>query len=38
MDSGRVDQLRQEWLTDERFTSADVMVATDTSVLVAVKR
>lgn len=38
MDSGRVDRLRQEWLTDERFTSADVMVATDTSVLIAVKR
>ena len=38
MDSGRVDQLRQAWLTDERFTSVDVMVALDTSVLIAVKR
>lgn len=37
MDSGRVDQLRQEWLTDDRFTSVDIMVAADTSVLIAVK-
>jgi hypothetical protein len=33
-----VDQLRQEWLTDDRFTSVDVMVAADTSVVIAVKR
>jgi predicted O-methyltransferase YrrM len=38
MDTGRVDQLRQEWLTDDRFTSVDVMVAADTSVVIAVKR
>jgi predicted O-methyltransferase YrrM len=38
MDAGRVDQLRQEWLTDDRFTSVDVMVAADTSVVIAVKR
>lgn len=38
MADGRVDQLRQDWLTDERFTSVDVMVAADTSVLIAVKR
>jgi hypothetical protein len=38
MESGRVDQLRQEWLTDERFTTVDVMVAADTSVIIAVKR
>jgi predicted O-methyltransferase YrrM len=38
MDGGRVDQLRQDWLTDQRFTSVDVMVALDTSVLIAVKR
>ncbi|HEY9292983.1 MAG TPA: cytidine deaminase [Microlunatus sp.] len=38
MESGRVDQLRQDWLTDERFTSVDIMVAPDTSVLIAVKR
>jgi predicted O-methyltransferase YrrM len=35
---GRVDTLRLEWLSDERFTSVDVMVAEDTSVLIAVKR
>ena len=35
---GRVDTLRQEWLSDERFTSVDVMVAEDTSVIVAVRR
>lgn len=37
LDRGRVDTLRQEWLTDDRFTSVDVMVAEDTSVLIAVK-
>ena len=35
---GRVDDLRVAWLSDDRFTSVDVMVAEDTSVLVAVKR
>ena len=35
---GRVDTLRLEWLSDDRFTSVDVMVAEDTSVLIAVKR
>ena len=35
---GRVDTLRLDWLSDERFTSVDVMVAEDTSVLVAVRR
>ena len=34
----RVDTLRQEWLSDERFTSVDVMVAEDTSVIIAVRR
>jgi predicted O-methyltransferase YrrM len=34
----RVDNLRREWLSDERFTSVDVMVAEDTSVIVAVRR
>ena len=38
LDRGRVDSLRLDWLTDERFTSVDVMVAEDTSVLVAVRR
>ncbi len=34
---GRVDALRQQWLSDERFTSVDVMVAQDTSVIIAVR-
>jgi len=38
LDRGRVDMLRLEWLSDERFTSVDVLVAEDTSVLVAVKK
>lgn len=38
LDRGRVDVLRLDWLSDERFTSVDVMVAEDTSVLVAVKK
>ncbi len=35
---GRVDSLREQWLTDERFTTVEVMVATDTAVLIATKR
>ncbi|RLV51119.1 cytidine deaminase [Nocardioides mangrovicus] len=35
---GRVDGLREEWLLDDRFTSAEVMVASDASVLIATKR
>jgi predicted O-methyltransferase YrrM len=35
---GRVDVLREQWLTDERFTTAEVMVASDASVLIATKR
>jgi predicted O-methyltransferase YrrM len=35
---GRVDVLREQWLTDERFTSVEVMVAEDASVLIATKR
>ena len=35
---GRVDTLREQWLTDERFTSVEVMVAEDASVLIATKR
>jgi predicted O-methyltransferase YrrM len=34
---GRVDTLREEWLTDERFTTVEVMVASDASVLIATK-
>ena len=36
--AGRVDVLREQWLTDERFTTVEVMVATDASVLIAAKR
>lgn len=36
--SGRVDVLREQWLTDDRFTTVEVMVASDTSVLIATKR
>lgn len=35
---GRVDVLREQWLTDERFTTAEVMVAADASVLLATRR
>ena len=38
LDRGRVDTLRLDWLSDERFTSVDVMVAEDTSVIIAVKK
>ena len=36
--SGRVDVLRERWLTDDGFTAAEVMVASDTSVLLATRR
>ncbi len=35
---GRVDSLREEWLTDERFTTVEVMVAPDASALIATRR
>ena len=35
---GRVDTLRERWLTDERFTAVEVMVASDASALIATKR
>lgn len=35
---GRVDTVREQWLTDERFTAVDVMVTTDASVIVATRR
>lgn len=35
---GRVDVLREEWLSDDRFTSVEVMVASDASALIATKR
>ncbi len=36
--AGRVDVLREQWLTDDRFTAVEVMVASDASVLIATKR
>ncbi|GAA2147342.1 class I SAM-dependent methyltransferase [Nocardioides koreensis] len=36
--SGRVDTLREQWLTDERFTAVEVMVASDASTIIATKR
>ena len=38
MVGGRVDSLRERWLSDERFTTVEVMVAPDTSVLIATRR
>jgi predicted O-methyltransferase YrrM len=35
---GRVDTLREQWLTDERFTCVEVMVASDASALIATRR
>ena len=35
---GRVDALRERWLTDERFTAVELRVAADTSAIVATRR
>ncbi len=35
---GRVDVMRERWLTDSRFTAVDVVVADDSSVVVASRR
>ena len=35
---GRVDTLREQWLTDERFTAVELMVAPDASAVVATRR
>jgi predicted O-methyltransferase YrrM len=35
---GRVDAMREHWLLDERFTTVDVMVTPDASVLIATRR
>ena len=35
---GRVDIMREEWLTDDRFTAVEVMVAPDASAIIATKR
>lgn len=38
MADGRVDTVRQEWLTDERFTAVEVMTSVDASAVVATRR
>jgi predicted O-methyltransferase YrrM len=35
---GRVDVLRESWLLDERFTTVELMVACDTTAIVATRR
>lgn len=35
---GRVDTLREQWLTDERFTAVEVMIASDASAIIATRR
>ena len=35
---GRVDTLREGWLTDERFTAVEMMVAGDAAVILATRR
>ena len=35
---GRVDTLREQWLTDDRFTAVEVMIAPDASALIATRR
>jgi predicted O-methyltransferase YrrM len=36
--AGRVDTLREEWLSDERFAAVEVLVADDASAVIATKR
>ena len=38
VDRGRVDVLRERWLTDERFTTAEILVAPDAAALIATRR
>jgi hypothetical protein len=38
MYEGRVDTMREQWLTDARFTTVEVMVAVDAAVLIAARR
>ncbi|MGI8523402.1 MAG: O-methyltransferase [Nocardioides sp.] len=35
---GRVDTLREQWLSDDRFAAVEVMIAPDASALIATKR
>ena len=36
--NGRVDTLREGWLSDDRFTAVEVMIAPDASVVIATRR
>jgi predicted O-methyltransferase YrrM len=36
--AGRVDTLREEWLSDDRFAAVEVMIASDASVVIATLR
>jgi predicted O-methyltransferase YrrM len=38
MFAGRVDSLREEWLSDERFAAVEVMIAPDASAVIATRR
>lgn len=38
MYAGTVDTMREQWLTDPRFTTVEVMVASDAAVLIAALR
>jgi predicted O-methyltransferase YrrM len=38
MYEGRVDTVREQWLTDARFTTVEVMVTVDAAVLIAARR
>jgi predicted O-methyltransferase YrrM len=38
MYGGKVDTMREQWLTDPRFTTVEVMVASDAAVLIAALR
>ena len=35
---GRVDSLRESWLTDDRFTAVEVLVAPDAAAIIATRR
>lgn len=37
MYDGRVDTMRQQWFTDDRFTTVEVMVTSDAAVLIATR-
>lgn len=37
MSYGRVDLIREAWLTDDRWTAAEIMIAADASVLIATR-